>query len=398
MGDNTALTRTQFGHKMYVDTRDISLSPHILLDGFWEPSTGNVLRSIIKPGMVVVDVGANMGYFSLLMASLTGPDGKLVAFEANPEVFRHLSRNLEINGYRRFADCQMTAVMSKAGSMVFKRLRDHMGSSGFYLTEEIAPMYHDKLDEITVPCISLDEYFADENSYIDVIKIDVEGAETEVIAGARKVLERSPRPQIVMEYTPGAEGRGGNMAAIEMLVGMGFQMWGIGDDSTIRSVTFADLESAQDLMMLYMKRVGSPAMTSVDLAHLPEMRSHGIIGFADELLADASLMREYARTFRGSDDVTLVLYAPGAKPDDVLDSLRAQLVEAGFANDDGADVVLHCGSETPRSELLLANACEAVLSRNFLRAPFRDLTRVDQGDLAAYRDRVSSRALIASVN
>jgi hypothetical protein len=74
LGDYTALTRTIYGHKMYVDTRDVSLAPHLLLDGYWEQWITNIFRELVKPGMTVVDVGANFGYYSVLAASLVRPD------------------------------------------------------------------------------------------------------------------------------------------------------------------------------------------------------------------------------------------------------------------------------------------------------------------------------------
>src|SRR5581483_9455609 len=114
LGDHVALTRTIFGHKMYVDTRDVSLTPHILLDGAWEPWTADVLRSIIRPGMTTV------------------------AVEANPETFRLLARSLEVNGYKSISDAQPLGVMAARGALAFRRLREHLGSSSFYVSAEVA--------------------------------------------------------------------------------------------------------------------------------------------------------------------------------------------------------------------------------------------------------------------
>lgn len=68
LGNNKALTKTVFGHKIVVDTRDMSLAPHILLDGEWEAWIVRVFLTFVKPGMNVIDVGSNVGFYSLLAA------------------------------------------------------------------------------------------------------------------------------------------------------------------------------------------------------------------------------------------------------------------------------------------------------------------------------------------
>ena len=76
LGNNIALTKTIYGQKMYVDTRDQSLTPHILLDGDWEGNITKVFLANVKSGMHVVDIGANVGYYSLLAGRKIGKNGK----------------------------------------------------------------------------------------------------------------------------------------------------------------------------------------------------------------------------------------------------------------------------------------------------------------------------------
>ncbi len=79
LGENLALTRVLDRFKMYVDARDISLAPHLLLDGYWELWNTKVFRQLLRPGMHVVDVGANVGYYTLLAAAGVGPRGRVHA-------------------------------------------------------------------------------------------------------------------------------------------------------------------------------------------------------------------------------------------------------------------------------------------------------------------------------
>ncbi len=74
IGDHTALCRILGRYKFYVDTRDRGFGSNVLLDGFWEMWLTMAIARAVKPGMVAIDIGANFGYFSLLMADLVGPE------------------------------------------------------------------------------------------------------------------------------------------------------------------------------------------------------------------------------------------------------------------------------------------------------------------------------------
>jgi hypothetical protein len=71
---------------LFVDTRDLSLTPEIILNGCWEPGVTRGLSSLVKQGMTVVEVGANVGYFTTLLGWLVGPQGSVFAFEANSAI------------------------------------------------------------------------------------------------------------------------------------------------------------------------------------------------------------------------------------------------------------------------------------------------------------------------
>ena len=246
LGDHTALTRTIYNQKIFVDTRDISLAPHILLDGYWENWITKVFVSLLQPGMTVVDVGANIGYYSLVAGSHVGAEGKVVSFEANPAVFRLLAKSMEVNGFFSRSELVNKGVMDKAGELTFSSLRDHHGSSSFFMSPEVAAQFHDRIEKISVPCISLDEYFHDRS--IDVLKIDAEGAENNIIAGGVGVIGRSSQIKILMEYTAR------NRPAVEQLLGLGFNLWNIEQNSALKPVSVSDLDRKTDLEMLLFAR------------------------------------------------------------------------------------------------------------------------------------------------
>ena len=99
LGAHVALCRVLGRFKMFVDTNDIDLSTHLMLDGYWEMWVTEAMCRLVRPGMVVADIGANLGYFALLMAELVGPDGFVHAFEPNPHIARQLRQSLDINSF-----------------------------------------------------------------------------------------------------------------------------------------------------------------------------------------------------------------------------------------------------------------------------------------------------------
>ena len=248
LGDHTALTRTIYNQKIFVDTRDLSLAPHILLDGYWESWITKVFTSLLQPGMTAVDVGANIGYYSLLAGAHVGDTGKVFSFEANPAVFRLLAKSMEVNGFFGRSELVNKGVMDKAGELTFSSLRDHHGSSSFFMSPEVAEQFHDKIEKISVPCISLDEFFRGRPESVDVIKIDAEGAENNIIAGAVEVIGRNPQIKILMEYTAR------NRPAVEQLTSLGFNMWNIEQDSSLKPVSVLELDSKPGLEMLLFAR------------------------------------------------------------------------------------------------------------------------------------------------
>ena len=100
LGDHTSLCRVLGKHLCYVDTRDRHLAPHLIMNGFWEPWITVAIAQRMRPGMVCVDVGANLGYFTMLLADLVGPSGAVIAFEPNPRLRELCTSSISANGFR----------------------------------------------------------------------------------------------------------------------------------------------------------------------------------------------------------------------------------------------------------------------------------------------------------
>lgn len=201
LGHHHALTQTCWGHKMFVDTDDVSLSPHLLIDGYWELWVTRLFRDWVKPGMSVVDVGSNIGYFTLIAAAQVGQEGHVYAFEPNPTTFALLRKNVEINGLGDRITLVQKAVFSESKTVRFHHLQRHHAYSSLNLYGEASlEKLQDELISFDVEATSLDEYFSNLDSMIDLVKIDIEGGEPHVLQGMQTLIRKSPNIAIICEF------------------------------------------------------------------------------------------------------------------------------------------------------------------------------------------------------
>ncbi|MDH7796999.1 MULTISPECIES: FkbM family methyltransferase [unclassified Beijerinckia] len=201
LGNNRAITTTIYGHKFFVDTRDISLTPHLLIDGNWEPWVTDAFRQVVEPGMNVIDIGANMGHFALIAASLVGSEGHVYAFEANRDLAEIVHSNFSVNGFSGHGTVEAKAVFSSTRTLQIGFQKRYMGSSSIHATSKSAARQLDSVEMRDVPAVSLDDYFP-AGKRIDLIKIDAEGSEPSILAGAERLLSENKDIQIFMEFSP----------------------------------------------------------------------------------------------------------------------------------------------------------------------------------------------------
>ena len=173
---------------------DISLGvdSSIYRTGGFEPDSTKWLYEFIKPGMVVVDVGANFGYYSILSAKLVGNDGRVVAFEPLKKFYDRLIDHIDRNHCN-----QITAVQCGLSEKEEElTLYDGGDSASFYLTNENEPV------QITeaVKLITLDSYIAhNEIGRVDFIKVDIDGHEVKFLRGAKATIRRF-KPILMVEF------------------------------------------------------------------------------------------------------------------------------------------------------------------------------------------------------
>jgi FkbM family methyltransferase len=200
LGDSTALCRVLGRFHMFVQTTDHGFGVHVMHTGAWEmPFTEFVARTV-KPGMRVLDVGANFGYYSLLMSELVGHRGRCFAFEPNVAIAELLQQSLSVNGFQRRSQVFELALTDAArGPMQF--FIPHAEPKNARLQAEVPEWLLTQGRCVEVPTGSLDELSGELGS-VDFIKIDAEGAELDILKGARRLLE-SQRPDLVVEVNCG---------------------------------------------------------------------------------------------------------------------------------------------------------------------------------------------------
>ncbi len=171
----------------------------IYYQGTSEPEVSDFIKNFLKPGMVFVDVGAHLGEYTVLASAILKGSGYVHAFEARPDTFEILTRNVRLTGFCNIA-AQALAVWHEDGFCQIEMTPDPSVSA---LRLQGNGAKEGSL--IQVKAVTLDHYFADTAmSRPTLIKIDVEGAELHVLRGARALLTLPPveAPVLIFEYGP----------------------------------------------------------------------------------------------------------------------------------------------------------------------------------------------------
>lgn len=193
IGHDLVLARILGRHKIFLRGSDRGFACHLMLDGYWEIWLTQYLAQAVRPGMTVVDVGANYGYYTLLLADAVGETGRVVAVEPLPDAVRLLAETVQLNGFAGRTRIVPQALGAAAGTAL---LFAPDGEPKNALVVGQPDLQGGRTQ--AVPVVTLDSLALD-GPRIDLVKIDAEGAEQDIVAGMRGVLVRD-RPKLVLEY------------------------------------------------------------------------------------------------------------------------------------------------------------------------------------------------------
>ncbi|MEV4925534.1 FkbM family methyltransferase [Streptomyces roseoverticillatus] len=251
------IARTVFGAELAVDTQDL-IQRYIYMFGAWEPHMTRWLSRQLRPGDTFIDVGANIGYFSLLASRLVGTGGRVVAIEASPTFHRSVLANS-----RRNACCNVRAV-NVAVSDARRSLRFTLASSRNMGANSIVPYDGPAESCFEAQALPLTEVLTtSEVAEARVIKVDVEGAEGSVVRGMAPLLDQlRPDAEVTVEVSPERMARLGDSIE-ELLATMrdhGFHAYSQPNDYAVESYPTALRQAGTPLA-----RVRGPVTEESDL-------------------------------------------------------------------------------------------------------------------------------------
>jgi FkbM family methyltransferase len=238
------------GFRIHVDPTDYAVGHTLARTGSYEPDVSATLRSVLGQGDTFVDIGANIGWFSLLGASLVGATGRVIAIEPNPRNVALLRQSAKDNGFDNI-EVLAVALSERAGAVALET----DGSNGRIIPVDGPPPAPVEA-EFVVAGHPLDEILASAGvSRVDVVKIDVEGAEPLVLRGGLSTIASS-RPVLISEFFPLALDSspwGSAQGYLDALRALGYRLSvigeeGIRDDNEIFSLTAAPDKDHVDLL------------------------------------------------------------------------------------------------------------------------------------------------------
>jgi FkbM family methyltransferase len=215
------------GMPIIVNNQDMCVSRSIRVLGYWERRIGNCLLRFLKPRQTIVEVGANYGYYTLLLAKAVGPQGKVYTFEANPDVYKYLEKTIELNHLKGVVQAKNLAVS------------DHIFKSWLiYGKENIGGGY------IVMPGGKNGETCANNNPHcrpieattldinlahlknVDLLRMDAEGSEVAILKSAQHLIDNSPKIVIIMEWSVETMKQYGNvLSLLNTFQSKGFRFW-----------------------------------------------------------------------------------------------------------------------------------------------------------------------------
>ena len=205
------------GHRVELHPKDEGITLPIVLTGNYEEAEAEFIRTSVQSGMVVADVGANVGIMSLVMARAVGEAGHVYAFEPDGENLQLLERNIVHNGYSGRVDLIDRAVTEHSGSATLFVSRDNKGEHTL-IRGAASPG-----TSTTVETVSMDDFFERTGVFPEFVKMDVQGAEVQVLRGMQRMLTRGFPKIILAEFWPKGLQDEADGALDDILLGNGFQ-------------------------------------------------------------------------------------------------------------------------------------------------------------------------------
>lgn len=188
--------------------RESNLLLSLIKFGYYEEFTTHLITHLIKKGMNLFDLGANIGYFSILLSNLVGDNANIYAFEPEPNNFKQLIKNILLNNLKNVIPVKKgVSNQSEKVKLYISETNDAWHSCFFVSEKEFDSIGFENIkmsknNFISIDVVSLDDFFQNENKKISFIKMDIEGNEMNALLGMDKLIEKNKVDIIITEVFP----------------------------------------------------------------------------------------------------------------------------------------------------------------------------------------------------
>ena len=255
------------GQRIWVPLNDL-IGETIYKSGYYEPDWVAIIQRLLEPGMVFFDVGAHIGQYTLLASEAVGSEGQVHSFEPDPDTYWFLDASVHLNRLRNVKS-HCVALSSEPGTKsLYLAPVSSLGDSS------LAPPKGYVGVTRTVPCTSLDAYVATHRvPRVDLMKVDIEGAELDLVRGGRELLGGHEKPLIVMEFEETRQRAFGTSCRLLA--------------EALRAHGYTLLTGAGAHWHSYTPSPADPA--SLNVLAVPEHRRDAVLGALKELASPASI-------------------------------------------------------------------------------------------------------------
>lgn len=191
--------KTKDGIGMHLDHHDYAVSAELCVYKIWEPFETLIFKKFIKKNTIFIDIGAHIGYYSLLCAS-KATKGKIFAFEPVPQNFNLLQKNIILNGLTNIEPIQKAVSNQNNNVSLFLSNDSNTGDNRFFGDSVFGKLGEQK--SIKVSCLKLDDFFKEYNILPNVIKMDIQGAESLALKGMKNTLQNVENLILFTEFWP----------------------------------------------------------------------------------------------------------------------------------------------------------------------------------------------------
>ena len=260
LGGHVAMTFLTNGYRAFVDTRSLDVGVHPLHGGSWETHYTEAFKRMLRPGATVVDVGANLGWYTLVAAPIVGATGRVFAVEPNPGLARLVQESVHTNGFVGWTQVYQVAVSDAPG--VVDLVYDPDMPGGGVIRPGSYALTHVRSTATRVAAVRLDALLAGHAGHagpVDVLKMGIEGWEGVALRGMTGILDRSPRLRMLVEWGAAQDQTPAPRAETALELGRrGYTPFRIEADGSIARETWDGALAEQALTNLVLLPEGDP--------------------------------------------------------------------------------------------------------------------------------------------